>query len=319
MLLRLRHNAGSVDPRIIVGGSVPDDAVVVETPSGDLMIQTLDFFTPLCDDPYLFGQIAAANSLSDVYAMGGTPFTAMNICCFPIGKLGTDVLSEILAGGAERVEAAGAVACGGHTVEDVEPKFGLSVTGFVSPHHLTRKNGATAGHLLVLSKPIGSGVLTTAVKRGKLGEPDIRAAYDGMKTLNDTASEAMGVAGVVTATDITGYGLLGHAYEMIRGEDINFVFQASSIPLYEGALEAAQADLFPGGSRANRTWLEELEALAWSDDVDEAHRGLLTDAQTSGGLLMVWPPASKVPEGLTVVGRVEESEPGCGGKLIVEQ
>ena len=282
------------------------------------MIQTLDFFTPLCDDPYLFGQIAAANSLSDVYAMGGTPYTAMNICCFPLSSAGLDVLSEILAGGAERVRASGAMACGGHTVEDAEPKFGLSVTGFVEPDHLTTKEGASAGQLLVLGKPIGTGVLTTAIKRGLLTEQEISHAFDGMKTLNAVAADLMRPAGVKAATDVTGYGLLGHAWEMVRGQNLRYVFEASKVPLYEAAMDYALKDVFPGGSRANRTWLEGLGAVVWSDEVSEAHRGLLTDAQTSGGLLMCWPSEREVPESLSVVGRVEEADPSVGACIIVE-
>lgn len=302
---------------MVAGDAVPDDAVVVRSPSGEYMIQTLDFFTPLCDDPYLFGQIAAANSLSDVYAMGGTPYTAMNICCFPLAAAGVETLSQILAGGAERVRASGAMACGGHTVEDAEPKFGLAVTGFVQPEHLTTKDGAKPGQLLVLSKPIGTGVLTTAVKRGFLSEGEISHAFDGMKTLNAAAAESMREAGVRAATDITGYGFLGHAWEMIRGTSVGFEVEASRIPLYEAAMEYALQDVFPGGSRANRSWLEGLGAVKWRDEVTEEHRGLLTDAQTSGGLLMCWPSDKEVPEHLSVVGRVVEVDPALGPRVTV--
>ena len=304
---------------MVAGDAVPDDAVVVRSPSGEYMIQTLDFFTPLCDDPYLFGQIAAANSLSDVYAMGGTPYTAMNICCFPLAAAGVETLSQILAGGAERVRASGAMACGGHTVEDAEPKFGLAVTGFVRPEHLTTKDGARPGQLLVLSKPIGTGVLTTAVKRGLLTEAEIRHAFDGMKTLNAEAAEVMREVGVRAATDITGYGFLGHAWEMIRGSSVAFEVEASKIPLYEAAMEYALQDVFPGGSRANRAWLEGLGAVNWRDEVSEVHRGLLTDAQTSGGLLMCWPSDKEVPENLSVVGRVVEVDPAVGPQITVGQ
>ena len=303
---------------MVAGSAVPDDAVVVETPSGELMIQTVDFFTPICDDPYLFGQIAAANSLSDVYAMGGSPYTAMNICCFPLSTVGPEILSEVLRGGDERVRAAGAVPCGGHSVEDAEPKFGLAVTGFVAREHLTIKDGAKAGHLLVLSKPIGTGVLTTAVKRELLSEAEIRHAFEGMRTLNAKACESMKQAGVRCATDITGFGLLGHAWEMIRGGPVNYVFEAHKTPLYEAALELSREDVFPGGSRANRRWLEGLGALVWCEGVEEAYKGLLTDAQTSGGLLMSWPSDQPVPEDLQIVGRVESAETLDGGRLIVE-
>lgn len=303
---------------MVAGSAVPDDAVVVKTPNGAYMIQTLDFFTPICDDPYLFGQIAAANSLSDVYAMGGTPYTAMNICCFPLSTAGHDVLSAILQGGAERVRLSGAMAAGGHTVEDAEPKFGLAVTGFVEPDEMTTKDGAKPGHLLVLSKRIGNGVLATAVKQGKLDEKDITQAYDGMKTLNAAGAQAMRKAGVRAATDITGYGLLGHAWEMIRGGPVSLVFQAHKTPFYEGALELAEANVFPGGSRANRQWLEDMGVIDWGSDVSEAYRGLMNDAQTSGGLLMSWPADQPVPEDLQVIGRVEAADSPTGGRLIVE-
>jgi selenide,water dikinase len=279
------------------------------------MIQTLDFFTPICDDPFMFGQIAAANSLSDVYAMGGTPFTAMNICCFPLSQVGPEVLGQILAGGAERVAAAGAIAAGGHTVEDAEPKFGLSVTGFVADQHLTTKDGARPGDLLVLSKPLGTGVLTTAVKRGLLSEADIFPALDGMRTLNAAACQVMNQAGVRSATDVTGYGLLGHSWEMVRGQALRYAIAASRLPLYPGALEHAEQGVFPGGSRSNRTWLEELGAVQWHEEVPEALRGLATDAQTSGGLLMAWPAEKPVPPDMWTIGRVEEK--GDGPSLLV--
>lgn len=289
---------------------MPDDAVVVRIAGGQLMIQTLDFFTPICDDPYLYGQIAAANSLSDVYAMGGKPFTAMNICCFPVETAGLDLLTEILRGGAERVAASGAILAGGHTVVDPEPKFGLSVTGFVEEHHLATKDGARPGQLLVLSKPLGTGILTTAVKRGLLQEKDISEALHGMRTLNETGCQLMNQAGVHTATDITGYGLLGHCWEMARPSErdkgLRFVIEAHRLPAYPGALEMAERDVFPGGSKANRSWLESLGAVSWHDDVPESLRGLATDAQTSGGLLMAWPAERPVPEQLWTIGRVEE-------------
>ncbi len=291
---------------MVVGCGIPDDAVVVRTPNGQLLVQTVDFFTPLTDDPYLFGQIAAANSLSDVYAMGGQPLSAMNICCFPLQELGGEMLGAILQGGAERIAAAGAVLAGGHTVDDAEPKYGLAVTGLVEESSLTIKGGGRPGDRLLLSKPIGTGVLTTAVKRGRVTEKEIRQAFAGMTTLNDLAADQARQAGVRHVTDITGYGLLGHAWEMVRHEEVCWTVQAGRIPLYQGALEYAQEDLFPGGSRANREWLEETGALHWDSGVSETHRGLLTDAQTSGGLLIVWPAGLESPAELTEIGWVEE-------------
>lgn len=294
-----------LEPRVLAGRSTPDDAVVVRLPGGTLLVQTLDFFTPICDDPYLFGLIAAANSLSDVYAMGGTPFTAMNICCFPVETAGLECLGQVLRGGAEQVQRAGAILAGGHTVVDDEPKFGLAVTGLVEECHLTTKERAQPGDLLVLSKPLGTGVLTTAVKKGRLQERDIGSALEGMSRLNAEAAALMRQAGVKAATDITGYGLLGHAWEMVREQPLRFVLEASRWPLYEGAWEGAREDLFPGGSRANRRWLDRHQAVRWHPDVDPAWQGLATDAQTSGGLLMAWPSDQPVPPELWIVGRVE--------------
>jgi selenide,water dikinase len=305
------------EPHAVAGRHIPDDAVVVRIAGGALMIQTLDFFTPICDDPYLFGQIAAANSLSDVYAMGGQPFTAMNICCFPLSKLGPEVLAAILRGGAERVAAAGALAAGGHTVEDDEPKFGLSVTGFVEEPKLTTKDGARPGQLLVLSKPLGTGVLTTAVKRGLLQESEIMHALHGMRELNAAACLAMNAAGVRCATDVTGYGLLGHCWEMVRGQGVRYLIEAARLPLYSGALELAREGVLPGGSRANRSWLEGLGAVEWHREVPEELRDLATDAQTSGGLLMAWPAGVAVPPDFAVVGRVEECPSGSPPLLVM--
>lgn len=306
------------EPRAVAGRARPDDAVVVETPGGELLVQTLDFFPPVCDDAYLFGQIAAANALSDVYAMGGRPLTAMNICCFPLAAIGPELLGEILRGGADKVKESGAVAAGGHTVEDAEPKFGLSVTGIVAREHLATKGGACPGQLLVLSKPLGTGVLCAATKRGLLDLEALAPAYEGMRTLNAYACEQMILAGVKCATDITGYGLLGHSWEMVRGTSQRFVIQASRLPLYPSAEEMAKQDAFPGGSRANRTWLEEASAIDWHPDVAEWQRGLVTDAQTSGGLLMAWPVEQPVPDEFTVIGHVESKNQPLQAGLVVE-
>ena len=306
------------EPRALAGRSRPDDAVVVETPGGDLLVQTLDFFPPVCDDPYLFGQIAAANALSDVYAMGGRPFTAMNICGFPLATLGPELLGEILRGASDKVKEAGAIAAGGHTVEDPEPKFGLSVTGIVQPEHLATKGGARPGQLLVLSKPLGTGVLCAAFKQGRLTVEALAPAYAGMKTLNAHACEQMNLAGVRCATDVTGYGLLGHGYEIVRGTSQRFVIQASRLPTYPWAEEMAKEDVFPGGSRANRSWLEEDSAIDWHPEVAEWQRGLMTDAQTSGGLLMAWPKDRPVPPEFSIIGQVESKNQLLQAGLVVE-
>ncbi len=296
---------------------MPDDAVVVRTPEGRLLVQTVDFFTPITDDPKLFGRIAAANSLSDVYAMGGQPLSAMNICCFPLEELGPEVLTAILRGGAQKVQEAGAVLAGGHTVIDAEPKYGLAVTGLVEAEELTTKGGGRPGDLLLLSKPLGTGVLTTAIKRGRSSQAEAAEAFRGMATLNKETATIMRAAGVHHATDITGYGLLGHAWEMVRHEGVRFVFEASAVPLYEGALEAARAGLFPGGSKANAAWLESEGAVEWSAEVPPELKGLLNDAQTSGGLLLVWPCGVPVPEGFDPIGRVEPADPSQVARLAV--
>ena len=305
------------EPRAVAGRHTPDDAVVARTPGGELLVQTLDFFPPVCDDPYLFGQIAAANALSDVYAMGGKPFTAMNICCFPLASIGPEVLGDILRGGADKVKEAGAIAAGGHTVEDPEPKFGLSVTGLVSESSLATKDGAKAGDLLVLSKPLGTGVLCAAFKRGLLPVEELQPAYEGMSTLNAAARDLMVEVGARGATDITGYGLLGHCWEMVRTTQLRFVLSCSGLPLYPRAEEMAKSDLFPGGSRANLAWLEENGAVEWAPEVQDWQKGLLTDAQTSGGLLICWPAERAVPSELSVIGRVEQSDAASPRLLVV--
>lgn len=296
-------------PEAVAGRESPDDAVVVRTPGGELMVQTLDFFPPVCDDPFLFGKIAAANALSDVYAMGGKPYTAMNICCFPLSTLGPEVLAEILKGGAAQVKAAEAIAAGGHTIEDAEPKYGLAVTGFVSEADLTTKTGAKPGDNLVLTKPVGTGVLNASVKKGWATAQDVEAAYCGMACLNDMACQEMNAAGVKSATDVTGYGLLGHSWEMVREQDVRFIFEASRLPVYDGARELAAKGACPGGSRANRQWLEDLGVISWDDGVDETSRILFTDAQTSGGLLMAWPKNRPIPKSMWRIGQVVHRNP----------
>jgi selenide, water dikinase len=250
------------------------------------LVQTVDFFTPVVDDAYWFGRIAAANSLSDVYAMGGTPVTAMNIVCFPTRTLGPDLLAKILQGGQETLRLSGAVLAGGHTVEDPEPKFGLAVTGIVDPGRVTFKGGLSPGTELWLSKPIGSGVLTTAHKRDMASAADLQSAMEWMAQLNDVPARLMLAHGCLGATDVTGYGLLGHAMEMARASKLRLSIHASAVPLLNGAEELLERGAFPGGSAANRVWLEKSGQLIWQPEVAETLRNLLCDAQTSGGLLV---------------------------------
>jgi len=249
------------------------------------LIQTLDFFTPIVDDPYLFGQIAAANSLSDVYAMGGKPLTAMNIVTFPVGKLSADVLLAILSGGQQKILEAGAVMVGGHTIEDDEPKYGLSVTGVVHPSRILTNAGAQIGDALVLTKAIGTGVLYTAMRAEMFAE-GVAAAAVSMANLNRYAAQVMENYPVHACTDITGFGLLGHTFEMSSASGVDVELFSRSVPLLPEAAEAASMGLVPAGAYANR---EYLKAVVFDSAVPENIRDLLYDPQTSGGLLISMP------------------------------
>ncbi len=272
------------DENLLVGTESPDDAAVYRLNDEIALIQTLDFFPPVVDDPYYYGQIAAANALSDVYAMGGKPLTAMNIVCFPCHSLGTDVLLEILKGGASKVAEAGALLVGGHTITDEEPKYGLSVTGLISPQEILTKGGARPGDLLILTKPLGSGIITTAHKGEMVSEQILAKMIAWMATLNKDAAEVAREVGVKACTDITGFGLLGHTVEMLRESGNGAIFYLDSIPLAEGVLEMAEMGLVPGGAKVNREYVWE-----FLDDGEKAGNiwlDILCDPQTSGGLLM---------------------------------
>ncbi len=259
------------------------------------MIQTVDFFTPIVDDPYWFGAIAAANSLSDVYAMGGTPLTALNIVCFPIKELPGAMLAEILRGGADKMREAGVHLAGGHSVDDPEPKYGLSVTGTVHPERVVTNAGARPGDVLVLTKPLGTGILTTAAKRDALDPATLETAVRTMATLNRGAAEAMRAVGtgpegaVHAATDVTGFGLLGHLSHWIRHRtDITIRLDCAGIPLLPRARELAEAGYTTGGGGANERYLEEF--VAFAPDVPADLRDVLLDPQTSGGLCIAVAP-----------------------------
>jgi selenide, water dikinase len=252
---------------------------------GGLLLQTADFFTPIVDDPYQFGQIAAANAFSDVYAMGGEPLTAMNLVAFPC-SLDLGVLREILAGGLSKIEESGARLCGGHSVQDEEPKYGLSVTGFVEEDRVVRNTGARAGDALVLTKPLGLGILTTALKRDLVSEEEIEAAVQTASLLNKAASDAMREVGVSAATDVTGYGFLGHLSEMLEASGVGAVVHRDEIPVWERAVPLANDGVYPGGLKKNR---EYLEGRVRSDGVGEDDLLPLYDPQTSGGLLVAVP------------------------------
>lgn len=269
---------------LLVGTETSDDAAVYKISEELAVIQTVDFFTPVTDDPYLFGQIAAANALSDVYAMGGEPKLALNLAAFP-NCLDTEILGEILKGGADKVMEAGAVLAGGHTISDNEPKYGLCVTGFVHPKKMWKNCGAEPGDLLVLTKPLGSGILSTAEKGGIIREAEHLEAVKTMTTLNKYAAELAKEFQVHCCTDITGFGLAGHAMEMAKGSKKTFVIYAEKLPVLSGAREYAEMGLIPAGAYRNREFLEkdmESRISGWRED-------LLFDPQTSGGLLLAIP------------------------------
>lgn len=260
-----------------------EDAGVYRLNETTAIVQTLDFFPPLVDDPYTFGQIAAANSLSDLYAMGAKPITAMNIVGFPDQKLPAAVLHEILRGGGERVAEAGAVILGGHSVRDAEVKYGLSVTGTIHPDHIITNAGAQVGDALVLTKPIGSGVLTSAAKQRKIPEHDLEEAVGVMITLNKGAANAMTKVGIHAATDITGFGLLGHAFEMADASGVSLEIEAGAVPLLRQTRALAQRGFLTRACRASRAFLGDRLDVGRTEDVLV---NVLADAQTSGGLLI---------------------------------
>jgi selenide,water dikinase len=275
------------NPKVLVGHETSDDAGVYQLTDDLAIIQTVDFFTPIVDDPYMFGQIAAANSLSDVYAMGGTPITVMNIVAFPIKKLGPDVLAQILCGASDKVHEAGANLVGGHSIDDPEPKFGLSVTGVIHPNKIWKNVGAKPKDALVITKPIGVGIQTTAIKRNKLTEQQLNKVTETMATLNDKASKLLQQFQPNSVTDVTGFGLLGHAFEMAKGSDVSFKIQLDQVPILDGTTPLAKEDIVPGGSKANHRWL--LNDVYYEPSIEEYEQWILCDAITSGGLLVSLP------------------------------
>lgn len=285
--------------------------------SDDLtLVQTVDFFAPIIDDPYDFGRVAAANALSDVYAMGGEPLTVMNIAAFPTGKLPIEVLSEIFRGGQDTVHAAGAVVVGGHTVTDDEVKFGLSVTGRVDPNRMLTNAAAAPGDVLVLTKPLGTGILATAAKSGTLPRPQLDALVASMTTLNAVASRVAVALESRCATDITGFGLLGHLSHIARASKVKIRVDRTAVPVLPGAREAWLAGSRTGGAERNLDFIRDL--VSWGD-TSEIDRALLVDPQTSGGLLVALRPErsaeylSRVP-GATVIGEVTAS--GTPGLVV---
>jgi selenide,water dikinase len=273
-------------PDLLVGLGSPDDAAVWRLDNEHALVVTTDFFTPVVDEAYDYGAIAAANALSDVYAMGGRPFLALNIAAFP-PDLPEELTSEILRGGAETVRQAGVVIAGGHTIQDKEPKYGLVVVGFVHPERMLTKGGLSVGNRLVLSKPLGFGVTTTALKRGQADPADVAEAVGWMKRLNRGAADLAVEFGLRGGTDVTGYSLLGHAAEMAAASGAGLRFQYSHIPFISGARKYAEAWTFPGGASDNRLYFG--EQVRFATGLDEASQMLLFDPQTSGGLLLSVP------------------------------
>ncbi len=272
---------------LLVGLGKADDAAVYRLNDEQAIISTTDFFTPVVDDPYQYGAIAAANSMSDVYAMGGEVLFALNVAAFP-PNLPPEFLAEIIRGGTEKVLEAGGVIAGGHTIQDKEPKFGLAVTGLVHPQKIFTKGGARPGDALVLSKPLGTGTISTALKQGKARAEHSAPMIASMMALNRLAAKAaQEVSGIKAVTDITGFGLLGHALEMAEAGSVRFHFQFGQIPLLDGAMEYAEQFIFPGGSSSNKLFYQ--ERVTFAPTLTDAQQMLLWDAQTSGGLLLAIP------------------------------
>ena len=280
----MRGLPGFDDPNLIVGAEGFSDAGVYRLREDLLLVQSLDFFPPLVDDPFTFGQIAAANSLSDVFAMGARPTTALNIAAFPDDELELSVLSEILRGGADRVRAAGAVVAGGHTVRDREIKYGLSVTGVVEPERLIRNDAARPGDALVLTKPLGTGFVTTAFKAGRCPEPVLSAAVESMIQLNSIGRDAAHAVGAKAATDVTGFGLAGHAGEMAAASGVTLVIELGRLPVLPGVESLVVRGNRTRASATNRSYAE--ASLRLEGELDPVGLEILFDAQTSGGLLV---------------------------------
>ena len=326
----LRHLVPVDDPAVLVDASTADDAAVYRLDDHRALVVTADFFTPIVDDPYDFGRIAAANALSDVYAMGARPLFALNLVGFPRDLLDRGILEEIVRGGGEVVRAAGAAVLGGHSIDDPEPKYGLCVVGEVAPDALVRNSTARPGDALVLTKALGTGIIATAIKAGRASPGVIDAAVASMVTLNRAAAEAMARHGVHACTDVSGYGLVGHLREMAEESGVSARIDADAVPILPGARPLVGDGHIPGGTTRN---LEDVAGIIDWGDADDVTRTLLADAQTSGGLLVALPPdaaealveelralggpgaaseahAPNDPSAPAMIGVVEEGEPG---------
>lgn len=312
----------AANPNLLVGLDTSDDAGVYQLTDELALVQTLDFFTPIVDDPYDFGQVAAANALSDIYAMGGKPLTALNIVAFPISVLDKEVLADILRGAGDKLKEAGATLVGGHSIDDKEPKFGLAVTGLVHPDKVRANSGAVPGDRLILTKPIGVGISTTAIKNNLLSEEEITRVTKVMTTLNKTAAEIMEPFDVHACTDVTGFGLLGHASEMAKGSNAGIQIYQKQVPLLNRVRELAEKGAIPGGTKNNFAHLE--GSVTFSETMDQIDQYILCDAVTSGGLLISvsGDQAEELLESMikagveaSIIGEVTSSQPG---HIIVE-
>ena len=302
---------------LLVGADTHDDAAVWKVNAETAIISTTDFFPPLCSDPYEFGQIAAANALSDVFAMGGVAIMALNLVMFPSSRIDIAVLEEILHGGADKVAEAGAALAGGHTIDDFPPKYGLAVTGTVHPDRIITNSCALPGEVLILAKPIGTGTIIAGQRLGEVQTCDYQAALDGMKLLNRKGAEVMRAHGIRCATDITGFGLLGHVYEMAAGSKVTVRLASTSVPLLEGAYDLVDMGCIPGASFRNLSYTD--PHVRFQNGLDYNLKMLLVDAQTSGGLLISCPPEQE--QALTAelreagypaaaaIGRIEQQSP----------
>jgi selenide,water dikinase len=302
-------------PNLLVGLETSDDAAVYQISDDLAVVQTLDFFTPIVDDPYCYGAIAAANAMSDVYAMGGEVVLVLNIACFP-AHLPPGTIAEIMRGGAEKVREAGGVVAGGHTIDDDEPKFGMAVMGLVHPQHIAIKSGARPGDVLLLTKPLGVGVITTAAKSDAAEAEHLQAATEGMLQLNRVGAQLVPQFGLKGMTDITGFALLGHAQEMAERSEVRFRIHSAKVPLLPGARGYAEGGLFPGGSKRNHDYFAQWVEAA--PHVAEELLMLLYTPETSGGLLVAVPRAKLAQVGafLRAAGQahwvIGEVEPGAG-------
>jgi selenide,water dikinase len=313
----LRHIFPVEDANSLVDASTGDDAAVYLLEPNRALVVTTDFFTPIVDDPFHFGQIAAANALSDLYAMGAKPLFALNLLAFPRQHLEEGSLGEIIRGGAEKAREAGIPILGGHSIDDPEPKYGLVAIGEVDPRRMTTNTGAQAGDRLVLTKAIGTGIIAKAIKEDRADQATIDAAVLSMATLNRGAAEVIGEVGLQAATDVTGFGLLGHLRQLLKASGVSARLESEAVPLLPGALELALNSRFPGGSERNLT--DVLADIRFPEGMPEARRLLLADAQTSGGLLIA-APESALPQLLrqlegkapfaAVIGTIEEGPAG---------